>query len=54
MIRKEPIYVEDMQVTYEEPTEEFKTFKIITGSLEEEMTKGFSTGALYFNAMLAK
>ncbi|MEM3092117.1 MAG: acylphosphatase [Candidatus Nitrosocaldus sp.] len=53
-IRREPIYVEDMDVRYEEPTGEFKTFKIITGSLEEEMTEGFSTGALYFNVMLAK
>ena len=53
-IRKEPIYVEDMHVTYEEPTGEFKTFKIVTGSLEEEMTEGFSTGALYFNVMLSK
>lgn len=42
-IRREPIYVEDMDAKYEEPTGEFKAFKIVTGSLEEEMTERFST-----------
>ncbi|MEM4339686.1 MAG: acylphosphatase [Candidatus Nitrosocaldus sp.] len=42
-IRREPIYVEDMDAKYEEPTWEFKAFKIVTGSLEEDITEGFST-----------
>ncbi|MEM4275101.1 MAG: acylphosphatase [Candidatus Nitrosocaldaceae archaeon] len=53
-IRKGPIYVEDMDVIYEDARGEFKAFKIITGTIEDEMTEGFSTGALYFNVMLAK
>ena len=53
-IRREPIMVESMDVVYEEPKQAFKTFKIITGSLEEEMAEGFSTGAMYFNILLNK
>ncbi len=43
-----------MDVSYKEPTGEFKTFKIITGSLEDEMVEGFSTGAMYFNIVINK
>jgi len=53
-INKEPIFVESIDVSYEEPTGEFKTFKIITGSLEDEMVEGFSTGAMYFNIVINK
>jgi len=53
-INREPILVESIDVSYEEPTGEFKTFKIITGSLEDEMVEGFSTGAMYFNIVINK
>jgi len=53
-INKEPILVESIDVSYEEPTGEFKAFKIITGSLEDEMVEGFSTGAMYFNIVINK
>jgi acylphosphatase len=53
-IKKEPILVESIDVSYEEPTGEFKVFKIITGSLEDEMVEGFSTGAMYFNIVISK
>jgi acylphosphatase len=53
-IKKEPILVESIDVSYEEPTGEFKAFKIITGSLEDEMVEGFSTGAMYFNIVISK
>ena len=33
-IKRNPIFVESIDVSYEEPTGEFKAFKIITGSLE--------------------
>ncbi len=53
-IKRDPILVESIDVSYEEPTGEFKTFKIITGSLEDEMVEGFSTGAMYFNIVINK
>ncbi|MCS7141976.1 MAG: acylphosphatase, partial [Candidatus Nitrosocaldus sp.] len=53
-IKKEPIMVESIDVTYEEYKGEFKTFKIVAGSLEDEMVEGFSTGAMYFNIVINK
>ena len=53
-IKRGPILVESIDVSYEEPTGEFKAFKIITGSLEDEMVEGFSTGAMYFNIVINK
>ncbi len=53
-IKRDPILVESIDISYEEPTGEFKTFKIITGSLEDEMVEGFSTGAMYFNIVINK
>ncbi len=50
-IKDYPIYVEDIDVRYEEATAEFKTFKIITDSLEEEMIEGFGTGAIYLDGI---
>ncbi|MEM2334684.1 MAG: acylphosphatase [Candidatus Caldarchaeum sp.] len=49
-----PIKVEDITVSYATPTGEFKTFKIITADLAEEMVEGFSTGAAYFEIMFSK
>ncbi len=51
-IRKPPIYVEDISISEEQPTGEFRTFKIVTGSLEEEMVEGFGTGAMYLELLL--
>ena len=53
-IKREPILVESIDVSYEEPTGEFRAFKIVTGSLEDEMVEGFSTGAMYFNIVISK
>ncbi len=53
-IKREPIEVESIDVSYEQPTGEFSTFKIITGKIEEEMVEGFATGALYLNILLNK
>ena len=49
-----PIKVEDVETKYEKETGEFKTFKIITGKLEEEMVEGFATGSIYLQLILAK
>ncbi len=51
-IRKPPIYVEDISISEEQPTGEFRTFKIVTGSPEEEMVEGFGTGAMYLELLL--
>jgi acylphosphatase len=49
-----PIKVEKISLTYTEATGQFKSFKIVTGELAEEMVEGFSTGAAYFEVMFAK
>jgi len=46
-----PIFVENVECKYSEATGEFKVFKIVTGSLEEEMVEGFSTGAAYLSVV---
>ena len=51
-MKDEPIIVERIEVHEEKPTGEFKTFRIVTGSLEEEMVEGFGTGASYLMLML--
>jgi acylphosphatase len=51
-VKEEPIIVERIEVHEEKPTGEFKTFRIVTGSLEEEMVEGFGTGASYLMLML--
>jgi hypothetical protein len=51
-VKDEPIIVERIEVHEERPTGEFKTFRIVTGSLEEEMVEGFGTGASYLMLML--
>ena len=51
-IKEYPIYVESIDVRYEDARNEFRSFKIITGSLEEEMVEGFGTGALYLDKIL--
>lgn len=53
-VTKPPISVAEVSVEYHPPTGEFKAFTIKTGSLEEEMVEGFSTGAAYFEVMFAK
>ncbi|MEM4725977.1 MAG: acylphosphatase [Nitrososphaerales archaeon] len=53
-IVKPPINVMKVGVEYQPPTGEFKTFRIKTGTLEEEMVEGFSTGASYFEVMFTK
>ena len=51
-VKEEPIIVERIEVHEEKSTGEFKTFRIVTGSLEEEMVEGFGTGASYLMLML--
>ncbi|MEM2429456.1 MAG: acylphosphatase [Nitrososphaerales archaeon] len=53
-IVKPPINVTKLSVEYQTPTSEFTTFKIKTGTLEEEIVEGFSTGASYFEVMFMK
>jgi acylphosphatase len=51
-VKEEPVGVERIEVHEEKPMGEFKTFRIVTGSLEEEMAEGFGTGASYLMLML--
>ncbi|MDJ0269065.1 MAG: acylphosphatase [Aigarchaeota archaeon] len=51
-INEPPIIVESLNVRYEKPTREFRTFRIVTGSLEEEMVEGFGIGAGYLRLVL--
>jgi len=51
---KEPAKVEKVDVSFEEAKKEFKTFRIVTGELAEEIVEGFSTGAAYFNILIGK
>ncbi|MEM2759862.1 MAG: acylphosphatase [Nitrososphaerales archaeon] len=51
---KEPVRVDKVDVKFEEPRKEFRTFRIIAGDLTDEVVEGFSTGSAYFNIMLAK
>ncbi len=53
-IKKPPIVVEGIDFEFSRASGEFKGFRIITGSLEEEMIEGFSTGASYFEVMFDK
>jgi len=53
-VRSPPIEVESVEVRYDKPTGEFKTFRIVTGDMTEEMVEGFSTGAAYFGVMFQK
>jgi acylphosphatase len=53
-IVKEPIRVDKVDVTFEEPKHEFKSFRIVTGDLADEMVEGFATGSAYFNIMIGK
>ncbi len=48
-IKDPPIYVENIDVNYQEATNEFNKFSIIIGSLEEEIVEGFGTGASYLD-----
>ncbi len=51
-MKEEPISVERIEVHEERPTGEFKAFRIVAGSLEEEMVEGFGTGASYLRLVL--
>jgi len=51
-IVKEPIRVDKVDVSFEEPRQEFKAFKIVTGELAQEVVEGFSTGSAYFNILV--
>jgi acylphosphatase len=51
-IVKEPMRVDKVDVTFEEPKQEFKAFRIVTGDLAEEVVEGFSTGSAYFNILI--
>jgi acylphosphatase len=53
-IQKPPINVKKTEVFQEEPMGEFKTFKIVTGGLIDEMVEGFSTESSYFQVMFEK
>jgi len=51
-ILEEPIRVDKVDVSFEEPKQEFRTFKIVTGELAEEVVEGFSTGSTYFKILI--
>jgi acylphosphatase len=51
-IKGYPIHVENIDTKYTEVKNEFQTFMIVTGSFEEEMIKGFGTGALYLDKII--
>jgi len=51
---KEPIVVERVDITFEEPKKEFKAFKVVVDELAEEMVEGFSTWSTYFEMMVSK
>jgi acylphosphatase len=46
---KEPASIDRLDITFEEPKREFRTFKVVTGELGEEMVEGFSTAIVYMN-----
>ncbi len=52
-IKEFPVFVERLDTRYEEVKNEFKTFKIVTSSLAEEMIEGFGTGALYLDKIMS-
>ena len=47
---KEPASVDDVKVSYGEATGEFKSFKIITGDLRDELVEGLGTGHMLLMA----
>jgi len=53
-VKRPPISVEKVSSNLSDATGEFAGFKILPGSLEEEMIEGFSTGAAYFEVMFDK
>jgi acylphosphatase len=53
-VERPPINVEKISSDFSDATGEFIGFKIVPGSLEEEMIEGFSTGAAYFEVMFDK
>jgi len=53
-VKRPPINVEKVSPEFSDATGEFVGFKIVSGSLEEEMIEGFSTGAAYFEVMFGK
>lgn len=50
-IETPPISVENVVYKLLSATGEFRVFKIVTGSPEEEMVEGFSTGAVYLSTL---
>ena len=48
-INDPPIHVQEVDVDYQDYKGEYNVFRIETGTLEEEMVEGFSTGALYLD-----
>lgn len=44
----EPVAVEDIRVSYQKATGEFKSFKIVIGDMLAEMVEGFATGNMHF------
>jgi len=49
---EEPITVNGIDIRDIKPTERFKEFKIVMGSLEEELVKGLDTGAMYMQLLM--
>ena len=53
-IDRPPIKVEHIEVKKGKPTRRYRTFKIRTASLKEELVEGFGTGATYLKTILDK
>lgn len=49
---KKPIEVDDVRIEYSEPTDRFKSFRIIIGDQLTEMSEEFGTSSAYLSLML--
>ena len=50
----EPVVVDDIQVSHQEATGEFKRFEVITGDLRTELMEGFGAGHMLFERSFQK
>ena len=49
-----PVVVDDIQVSHQEATGEFKRFEVITGDLRTELMEGFGAGHMLFERSFQK
>ena len=51
---KEPIVVQDVEVSHADGTGELKSFRIVSGDLADEMVEGFGTGLAFLQRLDSK